>query len=397
MNSSGKNREVIKKGDLQNTLESMKEKCTHCKRCVRDCGFLKKHGTPGAIAAEMLSVDSPDLRSSFHCSVCGLCVSECPEDLDPSGMFLEMRREAVEWGEGYFPEHNPLVSYEKRGNSRFFNYYSLPENADTIFFPGCALPGTRPDKTLKLYRHLQEHIPSLGIVLDCCNKPSHDLGRDDYFHFMFDEMKEYLTGKGIKNVITACPSCDSVFGSYGGSLEVLSLYDVLEKYPLNGGTMGTGEVLVHDPCSTRFNDKIHNSVRNIIEKKGYTVVEHKKSREQTLCCGEGGGSGFLASELSDPWRESRKESAGGRSTITYCAGCVGYLKKTTPVSHLVDLLFEPDRALAGKPRASISPLTYLNRLLLKRRLKKEKDSSVTRERDLRYPGDPVKRKNINKN
>jgi Fe-S oxidoreductase len=394
MNKSSKHSEEMKKnGNLQNTLKLMEDQCTGCKICLRDCSFLKKFGTPGKIATGMLTGES-DLRSSFQCSLCGLCASVCPEQLDPSGMFLDMRREAVEWGEGYFPEHNRLVSYEKRGNSRFFNYYLLPENSDTVFFPGCTLPGTRPDKTFRIYQHLREHIPSVGIVLDCCNKPSHDLGRDDYFHFMFDEMKEYLTGNGIRNIITACPSCNKIFDLYGGDLKTVTLYDILNRHPLGGEARRKGEVFIHDPCATRFNDEIHDSVRKVIEKNGYTVVEHKESREKTLCCGEGGASGFIAPELSDSWRESRKENADGRCTITYCAGCVGYLKKETPVSHLVDLLFEPDRAIAGKPKVSMSPFTYINRLLLKRKLKKESGSSSSRERDLRYPGDPVKKKNI---
>ncbi len=387
--------EETENGNLQKFLELMEDKCTGCKKCLRDCSFLKKYGTPGTIAAGILTGNSGGMRSSFQCSLCGLCTSVCPEELDPSGMFLDIRREAVEWGEGYFPEHNTLMAYEKRGNSRFFNFTSLPENSHTVFFPGCALPGTRPDKTYQIYQHLREHIPSLGIVLDCCNKPSHDLGRDDYFHFMFDEMKDYLAGKGIKTVITACPSCYTIFDSYGGDLKTVTLYDLLEKYPLGSETAGTGEVLIHDPCTTRFNNQIHDSVRKVIEKKGYTVVEHKKSRENTLCCGEGGGSCFLAPGLSDPWREYRKESAEGKCTITYCAGCAVSLKKTIPVSHIIDLLFEPDRALAGKPRASVSPFTYVNRLLLKRRLKKESGSSSTRERGLRYPGDPAKRKEVN--
>jgi hypothetical protein len=33
------------------------------------------------------------------------------------------------------------------------------------------------------------------------------------------------------------------------------------------------------------------------------------------------------------------------------------------------VLFDPEKALAGKSKVSKSPVTYLNRLLLKRRLK----------------------------
>ncbi len=34
-------------------------------------------------------------------------------------------------------------------------------------------------------------IPSVGIVLDCCTKPSHDLGRDDFFNAMFERNERF--------------------------------------------------------------------------------------------------------------------------------------------------------------------------------------------------------------
>ena len=116
-------------------------------------------------------------------------------------MFLEMRRESVSLGAQNFSDYGVILNYEKRGTSRCYSYYALPENCDTVLFPGCTLPGTRPDKVKGLYDHLQKTIPSLGIVLDCCTKPSHDLGREKHFHAMFSEMKEYLLQHGIKNVL----------------------------------------------------------------------------------------------------------------------------------------------------------------------------------------------------
>ncbi|MEA2114378.1 MAG: hypothetical protein U9P36_03205 [Thermodesulfobacteriota bacterium] len=41
---------------------------------------------------------------------------------------------------------------------------------------------------------------------------------------------------------------------------------------------------------------------------------------------------------------------------------------TCEICGLVDLLFEPEKTLLGKGKNATSPFTYLNRLLLKRRL-----------------------------
>ena len=77
-----------------------------------------------------------------------------------------MRRAAVSKGIAPLPEHKMLLDYEKRGISRKYSYYALPDGCDTIFFPGCGLPGTRPKRTLQVYHHLRESIPNLGIVLE---------------------------------------------------------------------------------------------------------------------------------------------------------------------------------------------------------------------------------------
>jgi heterodisulfide reductase subunit B len=67
---------------------------------------------------------------------------------------------------------------------------------------------------------LKETIPGLGIVLDCCSKPSHDLGREKVFQLMFGELKDYLFENGARNVLVACPNCHKVFKDYGDGLTV---------------------------------------------------------------------------------------------------------------------------------------------------------------------------------
>ena len=199
--------------DLRDELQKHGEKCVECKLCVKECQFLKKHGTPKQIA---LRYDPTSMESKylpFECSLCRLCEVVCPDKigLNPARMFLEMRREAVKRDDTVLTKHGRILNYEKRGTSKRYSYYALPENCDTVLFPGCTLPGTRPDKVISLFEHLQTNIPSLGMVLDCCTKPSHDLGRNKYFQVMFEEMKQYLLSCGVKHVLVACPNCFKVF------------------------------------------------------------------------------------------------------------------------------------------------------------------------------------------
>lgn len=359
--------------------KAVSKKCLECGLCCKECKFLQQSGSPKALA--MFDPSSKDhLAKAFECSLCGLCTEICPEDVNPTEMFFGLRCEAVRQGEGNYPEHAVILGYERRGSSRRYTWYGLPEGCDTVFFPGCTLPGTRPERVRALYEHLKKSTPTLGMVLDCCTKPSHDLGRERFFQAMFGEMRTYLLDHGVRTVLVACPNCYKVFKRYGDELSVKTVYELLaENGPAETESVA-GTVTVHDPCAVRLEDSIHGSVRALITDRGLAVVEMPHHGRTTLCCGEGGSVGFLSPELARNWGSLRKEEANGRRIITYCAGCANALNALTPTSHVLDLLFEPLATVMGSVRVSRAPFTYWNRIRLKSWLKKGVNAAVTRER-----------------
>jgi len=347
--------------------------------CSENCGFLQRYGLPGDIAAAFDPTDKKYQVLPFECSLCGLCAAVCPDSLTPGDMFLEMRREAVSAGLD-FPEHIILKDYERRGTSRRFTYYALPEGCDVVLFPGCTLSGTKPERVTDLFHHLRSFYPALGIIFDCCTKASHDLGNADYFIDMFGEMREFLVGHAVKTVLVACPNCYKVFKLHGESIKVKTVYEVLAEKGLPDTSSVCGTVTIHDPCAVRFEGQIHAAVRQIISRKGLVIEEMEHAAEKTLCCGEGGAVGCLSPELPERWTCLRKSEAGEKMILTYCAGCVNLLGKVSPTSHILDLIFDPGKTLSGKVKVSKAPFTYLNRLRLKKRLRKSVPAKISRER-----------------
>jgi len=371
---------------LRNQLQAISETCINCRFCKQECAFLQEYGKPKQIAETYDPRNKRHQEMAFECSLCELCASVCPVNLNPAQMFLEMRREAVRNGNGNFAAHGGILGYEKRGTSRRFSYYALPEGCDTVFFPGCTLPGTRPETTWSLFEQLKRAIPALGIVLDCCTKPSHDLGRDDDFHAMFHEMRDYLLGNGVRNILVACPNCFKIFHRYGGKLSVETVYEHLAQNGLPSDLRLAGAVTVHDPCGVRSNASIHTAVRNLCERQGLSVEEMPHHGERTLCCGEGGSVGFIMPDFAKRWTALRKSETNGHRIITYCAGCAHFLGGIAPTSHVLDLLFDPVATMAGRVKVSRSPFTYLNRLKLKKRAKGTVDAAITRERTFTVEG-----------
>ncbi len=357
---------------ISNQLAEIENRCNECGACVRDCAFLSHYGTPKAIAASLDCTQATAQTIAYECSLCGLCAAVCPEKLDPGRLFLDLRRAFVASGQFNQSTYRTILNYENLGRSRLFSGQAIPSGCDTVFFPGCNLPGSRMKTTLCLFENLQRSIPRLGIVLNCCSKPSHDLGRQDHFVTTFGELRQALQMQGVQRVLVACPNCYKIFQQYGEGLAVQTVYEVLkvEKAP-ESLAKSWNVVSIHDPCAMRETGDVQQSVRRLVTGLGLEQIEMKHRGRRTLCCGEGGTVNAVRPSFAKNWANLRAKESCGRILVTYCAGCCGFLERIVPTVHIADLLFVPERIASGKKSATRAPFTYLQRLRLKRRLQKE--------------------------
>lgn len=356
-----------------NPLQQMVEACNSCGLCMRQCAFLARHGSPARIAR--VALEREEYAVAFECSLCGLCETGCPHNLPVRDMLLHMRRLEVECNPIVLKRFKGLRSYVAIGRSRWLQSYAVPQGCTQVFFPGCALPGTRADLTLKVYESLAEQIPALGLVLDCCAKPYHDIGMEDLFARNICALDSELKNHGINKVITACPNCYEVFQRYLPEMELTSVYEVLgtdiagENVPRN--TTELPQVTVHDPCVSRTRKGVQSAVRSLIQARGLTLTEMRNHAETTICCGEGGCVIATAPDLAQSWRRERLHQSDGLPVVTYCAGCVEYLSTAMPTLHVLDLL-EKSSPLDLTPVQPTRGLKrYLDRFNLKRKVEKQ--------------------------
>lgn len=362
--------------ETQGNAEKIAKECIECGLCQKDCAFLKGFQSPRQMAVDIL-VNKLNDTTAFECSLCGLCQVVCPKGLKIDALMLNLRRIAHKKGIS-FPEHNVIRSYERRGVSPLFTYYALPSGCDTVFFPGCSLPGTRPAQLKHTFNKLQSLIPNLGIILDCCTKPSHDLGNHERFLKYFSELLDFLLKNGIRQVIVACPNCFKVFTTYGKELKILTVYELLQGDLRPVSQAENRSITIHDPCVMRWENGVQDAVRKISITLGFPIDEMKHSRKKTVCCGEGGSVGFLNEDFATNWSEIRKKEADGKEILTYCAGCSASLNaKGLSNRHILDLLYEKE---GKKAKVSRPPFTYLNRLRIKKHFQDTINASLTRTR-----------------
>lgn len=366
--------------ELEKKADRIRTGCTQCGACQTPCTFLQKYGLPKHII-DTYDFSRPEHQTiAFECSLCGLCNAVCPEKLDLPGLLLAIRRRAVEEKGVDLSKYSTILGYEKRGISPLFSYYGLPTGCDTVFFPGCTLPGTRPEVTWQLFTYLQRFVPNLGIVMDCCAKPSHDLGRHHFATMIFEEMFRFLAISGVRKVLVACPNCHRMFRLYGNGVGLQTVYELIDVHGLPSDATAAGHMSVHDPCPLRMESDVHEAVRRILSRMGLSVMEMKHRREKTLCCGEGAGVGIAHPKLAKTWGAIRQNEAGAHRLVTYCAGCAGYLGRITPTIHIADLIFSPEESMNGGPKIASGPMTYLNRVRLKHRFKTNLKPAIQRVR-----------------
>ena len=352
--------------------------CTGCGRCVKSCAFLKANGTPKEVLAK--AMETPE--QAFHCSLCGLCTAICREGSDPARAFLNIRRNAVARKEVSLAPYKSLLFYERVGVSKPFTWAHLPQGCKTVFFPGCGLSGTRPTKAMAAWEYLKQGDPTTGMVLDCCTKPSHDLGRQEAFEHAFGGLHSWLLSRGVERVVVACPNCFKVFSAYGTGVETVSIYEVMADDRTLKPLHLKGSHYLHHPCATRFEASVQEAASRLLLRSGAMPKGDSADGHHTLCCGEGGAVESVCAGYPRGWREKISERRGESRAITYCTGCASRVGNQNGASHLLDIYFHDGK---GLHKASTSPRTYVNRLMLKRKLKGFGGEAITDGRHFRQP------------
>lgn len=366
--------EALSNASFAASQKNILDTCNECGACVRHCAFLNAYGTPRALLLGISTSSSHTEAMAFECSLCGLCAAVCPQQLDPGSLFLSMRRQQVARGHLQYSRYRAQLIHEQWGTSALLSWYGLPKGCTTVFFPGCALPGSRPGAILQIVADLRRMIPTLGIVLDCCMKASHDLGRAAAFHSSFTKMHRFLIAQGVYTIVTTCPNCTVIFRHYAPEMTVRLVYELLGAAGRKVTVQTGQEISLHDPCPLRGDAKNHKAIRKLLVSMGYTPVDMPHSGRLTLCCGEGGSVRAIRPEFANHWASLRQQEARGRLLVTSCAGCARFLGRLTPTVHLVDLLYPSDppknRQLRSAGPRFIYSFTYWNRLLLKHRVQK---------------------------
>ena len=214
----------------------------------------------------------------------------------------------------------------------------------------------------------------VGLALRCCGAPAEWAGEVELFEKTRTEFLQEYKALGTPEIILACSSCYHIFKKYYPEIQIRSLWSLLDdlNIPVHTSTEQMPVIAIHDPCSTRYESEIQDSIRNLVTRLGYRVEELPLNRENTECCSYGGlmwlANPPLAKKVID-----RRINESPHAYVTYCVMCRDmFTKQGKQTYHILDLLFSSPGALFG---SNVKPPDYStrheNRSRLKQKLLKE--------------------------
>lgn len=340
-----------------------------------------------AIIEKEISFQNPKIQEILYsCNLCGGCDYICGriKEIQPGEIIRAMRTEYVKSGGDLKPEltsfinnstmyDNPYHSLGTRNGDwlREFKLKNvLNEKVDILFFLGCVSSVPKYRRlvriALDLLAKLQMDVGILGDSEKCCGGPLLQVGAENEFKRLAEYNLEILRSLGDTKIVTYCPQCFKTlkvdYYKYTGSkinvIHISELFHMLLKERKIRWSRNVNlEITYHDPCNL---GRLNNLGRLGIEtfKDGYEMpreilrsipgiklVEMKRIKEDTLCCGYGGGVGVGFFELAQWTASKRIEEAlttGAKYLVTSCPYCAENLieakTKTKSNINVLDLV-----------------------------------------------------------
>jgi len=373
-------------GYLPTESVSEAQRCLQCGclECVKVCAYLERFGAYPKKYARDIHTNEVMFKGNHKanklinsCSLCGLCEEVCPENFAMQELCLGARQSMVHRGKmpptpHDFPMRDMLFSNSEK--CALARHQPGTTSSRYVFFPGCQLAASAPQHVKNAYALLTDKLSGgVGLILGCCGAPAEWSGRVEAMRETVESFRMQWESMGCPQLILACSSCHNVFRSHLTNASVVSLWEVLDELgvPEAQREVQSAPLAVHDACTTRHEERIHTSVRNILKRCGLSLQELPLSRELTQCCGYGGLMFFANPDLASETVRRRIEQSQV-DYVVYCAMCRDrFASQGKRTIHLLDVIFGETLDKAATRSGPKYSQRHENRIHLKNDLSRE--------------------------
>jgi Fe-S oxidoreductase len=309
----------------------------------------------------------------FSCTTCRNCVEQCPMRFsdDIIDWIIGARSDMVEKGLIL-----PQISDFLENIYEYGNPWGLPRNerdswADGIkrhtpddeylFYVGCV--GSYEKLGQKIARAVADLLIQaevsfgiLGAKEECDGNEVFSLGEKGLFRELAKKNVQQFQELGVKKIVTLSPHAYySMTHKYQGLRDIQVIHytqllsELIQNQKLKFSTFNA-KVTYHDPCFLGRHSGVYDAPRTILRHiPGIELIEMARARENSFCCGGGGGNfvfDLLGRSSDSPSRIRVREAheTGAEIMVVACPSCLTMLNDAIIAEELEDKLILKDIA-----------------------------------------------------
>ncbi|HJN73896.1 MAG TPA: heterodisulfide reductase-related iron-sulfur binding cluster [Myxococcota bacterium] len=285
----------------------------------------------------------------WSCTTCRACVEVCPVGVEHVVDIVQMRRALVDRGEVSDLLQEALRGLDEKGNSFGLSPrkrtawtkaldFKIPDalkaEVDWLWFVGdfASYNPACQEATRSVARVLQAAGLSFGIFYKVEKSAGNDVrrvGEEGLFEVLVEDNVANIEKAGVKKVFTTDPhTLNALKNEYPDMGVRVAHYTTLLLELVRSGALSLeglrdSRVTYHDPCYLGRYNGIYDDPRELLAACGAELVEMPRNREDSFCCGAGGGRVWMADHDSVDERpsEDRIKEAVALGVDTFVVAC----------------------------------------------------------------------------
>ncbi len=294
--------------------------------------------------ASVIGPDGVRVETIWSCMQCNACVEICPVGIEQAPIINQLRRHLVEEGELDSNLQSTLQVIHKSGNSFGENRrkrgrwtkeldFEVPDArkqpVDVLWFVGdyASFDPRSQRVTRSLARLLHAAGVNFGILYEGERNSGNDVrrvGEEGLFESLAEQNIATISDCEFQRIVTSDPhSLNTLRNEYpglGGDWTVMHhtslLLELIETGRLDVLDRLSYRVTYHDPCYLGRHNGGYEAPREILRRLGCVLREMPRNRDNSFCCGAGGGRIWIADEPGQERpSENRIREAVGLSEI----------------------------------------------------------------------------------
>lgn len=285
----------------------------------------------------------------WACTTCMACVEACPVGIEHVSTIVQLRRRLVDQGRMEPSLQTALQNIAQQGNSfgkssrmrarwtkalDFSIKDARKEPVELLWFVGDHASFDERMQVLSqtLAKILHRGGVDFGLLYEDERNAGNDVrrvGEEGLFELLVEHNLDALGRADYKEIFTTDPhsfnTLRNEYPAYGLDTRVRHytqvLADLLESGALPVRSLGL-EVTYHDPCYLARYNRVVEAPRRALRALGCTLVEMPRNRDNTFCCGAGGGRIWMDdSNLVERPSENRIKEAALLGVERFVVAC----------------------------------------------------------------------------